>query len=263
MTPFSEILDGMTGGGEAFTVTVPPDWMQGRTTYGGLSSALCVAAAERMAPGLPPLRAGQFTFIGPAGGAVRLQLSVLRQGKNSVFIGADLIGEAGLATRAVLTFGAARASELNHAACPLPRAIPRDESVEYFSREGAPAFTKHFDSRPAGGHAMFSGAAAADLLVWGRHKDPAARNTATGLVALGDILPPAAVAMFTRFAPISSMTWGIEMTAPGHVGDPEGWYLLQSTGEATSDGYSSQDMRLWAEDGTLVMASRQMVAVFL
>ena len=40
MTPFSDLLAGLKPSGDAFTVEVTPDWMQGRTTYGGLSGAI-------------------------------------------------------------------------------------------------------------------------------------------------------------------------------------------------------------------------------
>jgi len=39
--------------------------------------------------------------------------------------------------------------------------------------------------------------------------------------------------------------------------------LLRSLGETVADGYCSQDMKLWAADGTPVMLSRQLVAVFV
>ena len=56
MTPFSSMLGTMTRSEDDFAITLPPDWLQGRTAYGGLSAALCVQAALRAHPDLPPLR---------------------------------------------------------------------------------------------------------------------------------------------------------------------------------------------------------------
>src|SRR5271165_3551282 len=102
MHSFSRLLQDISRSGDEFTTTVPDDWLQGRTLYGGLSAALCVEAAARTFSELPPLRSAQFSFVGPASGAVRLVPSILRKGKSTVFVAVDLIGEAGLATRAAL-----------------------------------------------------------------------------------------------------------------------------------------------------------------
>ena len=261
MTPFSTVIAGISQDTEGFSAHITPDWQQGRTTYGGLSAALCVAAALRAVPNLPPLRAAQFTFIGPAGGSVRITASVLRQGKNSVFVGADVIGEQGLATRATLTFGAARQSLLSLRAGPMPRVAPPAACPSFFDPALAPGFSRHFDATRAGGEAMVSAAATADMLVWCRHKDATARTTVPGLIALGDVLPPAAFTMFPKPAPISTITWSVDVLAESHVED--GWHLFRSTADTIAEGYSSQDMKLWTADGTPILAARQTVAIFI
>jgi hypothetical protein len=61
-------------------ITLPADWLQGRTAYGGLSAALCLQATVRSHADLPPLRSAQFCFIGPATGELDIAAAVLRQG---------------------------------------------------------------------------------------------------------------------------------------------------------------------------------------
>ena len=79
-------------------------------------------------------------------------------------------------------------------------------------------------------------------------------------MALGDVAPPAAMAMFTAFAPISSMTWSLD---PVEEPEPDAdWFLKSSRGEAVADGYSSQNMGLWTASGRPVILSRQTVAIF-
>ena len=75
MTSFSDLIAAISAEGET---TIPEDWRQGRTTYGGLSAALCVAGALRAVPGLPALRAAQFVFVGPPTGGLRISATVLR-----------------------------------------------------------------------------------------------------------------------------------------------------------------------------------------
>lgn len=258
MILFSDLLASLKPSGAAFTVEVTPDWMQGRTTYGGLSGAICVEAARRAIPDLPRLRSAQFAFIGPAGGQVTATPTVLRQGKSAVFVGVDLVGEQGLATRAILTFGAARPTAYEHADAPAPKALPIEGGAPFF-RVGGPNFSDHFDARIAGGQALVT-QAQPELLIWLRHKDRNAGVGEAALVALGDVAPPAAMAMFTAFAPISSMTWSLDF-----VEEPEpdaDWFLKSSRGEAVADGYSSQNMGLWTASGRPVILSRQTVAIF-
>jgi acyl-CoA thioesterase len=262
MTTFTDLIASISADGDA---VVPEDWRQGRTTYGGLSAALCVAGALRTVPGLPKLRAAQFAFVGPAAGALRIAASVLRQGKSSVFIGVDLVGEAGLATRAILSFAAPRASILGYRALPAPAVRPPAEGKPFFPKAQRPQFSTHFETRRAGGHAMASGAAEPDLLLWIRHNDAGARHGLPGLIALADALPPAAITMFHAPAPISTITWSIDLLEPdlAVAGDAEGWHLMQSRGDHVADGYTSQHMVLWNEAGVALLVARQTVAIFI
>jgi acyl-CoA thioesterase len=81
------------------------------------------------------------------------------------------------------------------------------------------------------------------------------------LLALADMPPPALMAMFTELAPISSMTWMVNVLCD-EPRTRDGWWLLQSRAENASQGYSSQDMLVWNRDGELVIAGRQNVAIF-
>jgi hypothetical protein len=93
-------------------IDLPADWLQGRTAYGGLTGALCVEAAGRLHPDLPPLRDAQFALAGPASGRLVVQANVVRQGRSAVVIEASVTGDAGPAARALLTYGAGRDSRV-------------------------------------------------------------------------------------------------------------------------------------------------------
>src|SRR6516225_10431901 len=91
-TNFSQMIAALERPADHFTIALPSDWLQGRTAYGGLSAALCLQATLRTFPDLPPLRSAQFSFIGPATGALRVTANMLRQGKSTAFTSADLEG---------------------------------------------------------------------------------------------------------------------------------------------------------------------------
>jgi len=262
MTPFSELLGAIAPHEDAFDVTITEDWQQGRTTYGGLTAALCVAAAGLAAPDLPPLRAAQFTFVGPASGPVRLAPKILRRGKSTVFMSVDLTGEAGLATHATLVFAAPRNSAHRFENMP-PPAVPRPEdAADFFGGGPGPVFSRHFEYRRAGGEAPRSGAATPLYTLWLRHRDATLGGGIPALVALADAPPPAAMAMFTQPGPISTMTWYMDLfDIPNEEAAP--WRLMTCAAERVADGYSTQEMIIWSEAGVPLMMARQNVAIFV
>ena len=260
MTLFSELLATMTHQDDAWHAHVPEDWQQGRTTYGGLTAALCAEAALRTVPGLPKLRCAQFAFVGPAAGAVRMTATIMRQGKSTVFVSADLFGAQGLATHATLCFGAARASSLRYRHVPMP-AAPLPEACGAFFGAFAPTFSQHFDYRNAGGASPASAAATPEFLIWLRHRDAMAGDGAAALIALADAPPPAAMALFAAPAPISTMTWSLDLFDTA-AEPPDRWLLMQTRADVASHGYSGQAMALWTQTGEPLLLARQNVAVF-
>ncbi|HYE46244.1 MAG TPA: thioesterase family protein [Caulobacter sp.] len=268
-TPFTTLMAQLAQAPDGSTLTVTEDWGQGRTLFGGISAALCVASAQQtIGEGAPPLRSGQFAFIGPASGPFRLESVVLRRGKSTVFVQADLHGEAGLATRALLTFGAARQSAIDDTDLAAPATVDPDRCSPLHPEGKGPGFVANFEIRPADGVAVFSreareSAQRPDLLLWARHRDPAAGMGAPALIALADTPPPAAVRLMTVSAPISTMTWMVDILPPPPAdASDRGWRLLRSSAEVTREGYSSQAMTLWDEAGRPLVIGRQNIAVF-
>lgn len=246
----------------AATLHIPSEWMQGRTTYGGLSAALCLKAARPMAES-KPLRSAQIAFVGPVGGDVRLKASVLRIGKSASFIGADILAPDGsVATRATFIFGGAR--EMSRTIAPrltMPDA-PRPEDIPALMPKGiGPSFIRNFEVLLARGEPPFSGGDSGENLLWMRHADPYVPNSATALLALGDAPPPAAMSMFTSPIKVSSMNWSIDVLTD-RFDTENNWWLSRSTAQTLADGYSSQAMTLWNTSGEPVMVSRQTIAIF-
>jgi len=262
MSRYTDLLAAIATTDTGFSATVTDDWKQGRTTYGGLSAALCVEAAQRTFPDAPPLRSAQFAFVGPAAGELAIQVKPLRQGKSTLFVAVDLIGEQGVATHGVLTFGAARASVLTYGEVPCPAVEPPEACESFFpeSRQGAPHFSAQFEVRKAGGTRPLAGGDP-EYLLWIRHRDPTATSL-SALVALADMPPPPAMALFPQFGPISTMTWSLDIVGlPGE--DDDGWRLLRTRAETIGEGYSTQEMHLWDRNGRPLVLARQNVAIFV
>ena len=260
MPSFTDLMaEAATG-----TATITEDWMQGRTTYGGLSAALCYSIAREQRPEGMTLRSAQIGFVGPAGGPVTLSAEVLRQGKSACYVSADVRSEQGIATRALFVFGAPRDSHVSIEKIAAPPKVGGPEDVQSFFPPAAahrrPAFTENFNMRLAGGALPMSGASDAEMTLWMRHRDEGAKGL-IALLAIGDAPPPAAMAVFTQPARISSMNWSIEMLTSDPVTEDR-WYLAHHTSPQAADGYCVQDMTMWNTSGEPMMIGRQTVAIF-
>jgi acyl-CoA thioesterase len=260
MASFESVISGVSQDADGWVATPSDDWLQGRTLYGGLSAALALRACELAVPGLPPLRAGQIAYIGPAAGKVRMEPRVIRQGKSVTFMSCDLISDGSVALRALYAFGGSRPSA--HAGiAPPPPVFRRPEDCEPVWPGGmGPSFAQHLSQRLAGPLRPFSGADRGDLLVWVKHAEPVTPGQ-VALVAMGDALPPASFTRFTAPAMISTMTWSFDLFEPA-LADGSGWLLLHSKDDGVGDGYAGQDMGMWDESGRALMRGRQSVAIF-
>jgi acyl-CoA thioesterase len=186
---------------------------------------------------------------------------VLRRGRSVSFVGVDCTAASGLAARAILTYGAARDSDLAGSALNAPE-VPEPDACPELALErdlSAPAFFAHMDVRSAAGSALLSGGEAS-FSMWVRHKDGGGLDPESGAVGVADVLPPAVLASATAFRPASSVTWSVDFVAP--LPDPAGWYLLSSTSDHVADGYSLVALSCFDAERRLVAVGRQTQAVF-
>ena len=263
MTSFTELMAAAERSETSLIAHPPEEWMQGRTIYGGLTAAYCHEAARLIAPEAPPLRSATVAFIGPAGGEVEARAEVLRAGRNVQFIGADLTGEKGIAARCQFAFGAARPSMFDEFHIPAP-SVPAPEECPPMIPEGAfmrPSFASKFNSHLAAGGIPVSGSDKHDHLIWIRHRDREAAGM-SAMLAIADMPPPAMFAKFPEPAPISSVTWMVNVLVEDFETE-DGWWLMQTRADHAQAGYSSQDMLIWNASGQPVIAARQSVALFL
>jgi acyl-CoA thioesterase len=192
-----------------------------------------------------------------------MNAAVLRSGKSAVFVNVDLTGEAGLAARAILSFGVARQSVIAFDHIAMPDVASIGDSASFFPGDKSIiSFQQHFESRLAGGARPFTVNAEPDMLIWFRHRDEKARHGIVPLIALADAPPPAAMVAFPQPAPISTMTWSLDVLSDAPE-TKDGWWLIRSSAETAHQGYSAQPMTIWNSDGKAVIVARQNVAIFL
>lgn len=256
MTALADIIARATPIDDGFRATIPTDWQQGRTTYGGLSSALALHAAKASDADLPPLRSALVAFVGPLSGEVTVTAERLRRGRNAAFVEATITGEAGLGYRATFVFMADVASQFAHdTSAPNPLRPPPADAKLY--RGPKEFFTGNFEFLD-----LKEGLGPTEWLRWGRLIERDELDPETALIAIADALPPAAFKLNgSTPAPVSSLTWIVNLLTP-RPATTGGWWLLHAVTDRAVGGYSSQQMTIWNAEGIPVVSAMQGVAIF-
>jgi acyl-CoA thioesterase len=263
MSSLRAVVETLAPEGGAFVFDAPEEWSQGRTLYGGMTAAIAFETVKRSHSELGPLRSAQVAFIGPASGHLRFTSTLLRRGRASALIAAECFNEDGPAARAVFVFGAARISKVAHDFSSKPDVAAADACPPFRKEGGATrrGFWNNFETRlGAGARLLEPNAVRPEFAVWTRFLDAGGADPTTAMLALADCLPPAAMVHFPQPAPISTMTWTIDVACAAQNAD--GWHLLSSASEHASDGYSLQNMAMWNASGDLIALGRQTVAIF-
>ncbi len=241
------------------SVDTPPDWMQGRTVYGGLSVGLAFEAARTAAADLPPLRSLQVAFVGPLAGRIEVSAEILRRGRSASFVQADVRSEAGLGLRATFLFSTGRPSALDFVRAPAPPAPDPEDAPPALLRAPPTFFSNQFEYRHALPRLPDT---RAEFLRWVRLAAPGGCDPTTELLTVADALPPAAMAVMAAPGPVSSATWMMNLLT-AEPATRDGWWLLQASAEQAREGVSSQSMAIWNRDGQPIARGMQSVAIFV
>ena len=266
---FSKVLAAIEpSAGQGFSVTVPADWLQGRTVFGGMQMALGGRAMRAVLPlqaAAMPLRSAQMTFVGPllGGAPIRMKAETLRTGKSTVHARCDLMHDDGkVACTVVGIFGGPRESRfVKEMPRPEPGVSTEDARDSVIGPATAPAFLQHFDVRIARGAPPYSGYSEPRSLIYARLRDREC-GSEDALLALADVIPTPVLSMLTVPTPASSVNWMIEVLRDPAYLDLHDWVLIDTEVRAGTAGYLSQTSVLYGADGHAYSVSHQTVAVF-
>ena len=261
---FAEIAQTAQPEGGGYRTVIPDDWRQGRTCYGGLTAGLAVSTAQRKFKDLPPLRSVNVNFVGPVSGDPFFLPTLLRRGRNVTMIevvatvGEDVIGTVTCA------FGTSRESDLSVEFNAPP--APAPDNCEPFTppqmTNFVPGFFHRFETKLIDGGRPMSGKDEGYIRAWSRHHHPASRSGTAAFVTLSDVLPPAAMPMFKKMGPVSSMTFLLNILDDAPM-TQDGWWQVETRQTAARGGYSTQVMRFFDYGGRLVAEGLQSVTIFI
>lgn len=273
-TSFAEAIVPTARDTESLTFTVNDDWLQGRSSFGGLQVAFALRAMRELTGVTAPLRVLQTTFIAPVGGGpVRVTARTLRAGKSVTHVEARLLQGDDTLCLVVGIFGSSRESSIQipMAVREAPTGPSGLKDLPFFAGV-APNFTQHFFWRWAQGGYPFSGSSEPFTRIWLKHR-AATGSTAFeaeyALVGLADAVPSPAISMMKTPKAASSLTWTLELlrAAPVHgdetaFGSGHDFWRIDSDIHQARDGYVAQTAVVVGPDNQPVALSRQAVVVF-
>lgn len=263
MAELGELLQPVNTPAEARSASVAPDFLQGRTAFGGLMGALCVRAMASVLEAKRPLRSLIVSLVGPVSpGEIEIEAESIREGKAASHARATILQGGSIRVVALGAFGTTRESSLVVKPPPAP-VVPTPDALwaAPFISGLTPEFSKFFEYRWPPETTPFSGQGEGVMQGWLRLRAPIAA-TEPFLVALGDSWPSPALAMLSRPAAFSTLTWSLELTGAPIDQCADAWWMASAKVEQASDGYVRQETRYFDQAGALVMVSRQVVTVF-
>lgn len=256
------------GAGVDVDVAVSEDWLQGRTAYGGLTSAIGVCAMRDLPAPLPPgstLRALQTSFVGPVeAGPVRAEVALLRDGKHVRQVQATLRQHDEVVAVMLGVFASDRSTTLEPASPTRPTAThaPEDVPPRRHVEGRTPRFLRHFDVRWDHGPMPGTGGDGLTTRIHLRLNDPSDLGDEVLTVLMADVSPTPATGRFSRPAPASSVSWALELRPLRAPLDPTGWWRADNESLIVGGGYVNHAARVWAPSGELAALAYQVVALY-
>ncbi|WP_285817711.1 acyl-CoA thioesterase [Echinimonas agarilytica] len=246
-------------------LSIPKSWGQGRTVFGGISTALIYTAIKECIASGRVLRSLNTNFIGPLAfdTPFTIEVEVLREGRSATQVIGKAIQNDKVCVMSQACFGVARDSKVNvrntqHHGMLAPKKrsyIPQIPKV-------VPNFIQHFELAKHDGGWPFTGKKTSHLHGWMRFKEPPECITDGHLIAMLDSWPPTLLQLIRWPAPISTMSWSIEFIHPHADIQPTDWFAYQASTRQAADGYGHTEANVWDSHGELVAISRQVVAIF-
>lgn len=250
------------------TLSINPSWGQGRTLFGGLSAALAYENICQRIDNSRPLRSLSVNFSGQALADVPFTLAeqILSNGKSISQINGQVVQNDRIVTQVCACFGSGRESDIE---VPSPTAVlPKLGSHPRFNymKGLTPEFVQHFEFEYCTGQLPFSNSPHNEISGWVRFKDADGPLTESHLIALIDAWPPTVLQKLKNLAPCATVSWNVEMVQPLSLRETAlnsvDWIYYEAVIQQAHQGYAHTEAKIYAQDGTLLALSRQLVAVY-
>ena len=262
---FSELVAAVRN--TPLNVTIPADWGQGRSSFGGLVVALQYESIRAHVSDERALRSLAVSFVGPveADVPISFEVEVLREGRAVSQVVGRAVQKGQVVTLVQGSFGASRESAVSVDSVPAPEMkAPAECPLLPYIKGVTPEFMRHLSMAWAVGALPFTGRGTREMGGWVRLAGDVQDEplTETHLLALVDAWPPALLPLLNKPTAGSTLTWTIEFVQPLPQASTLEWCKYLAVIEHARDGYGHVAANLWTPGGELIAISRQTVAVF-
>lgn len=246
-------------------LSVPGDWAQGRTVFGGLSAGILYQVLKCLVPAERVLRSITFNFVGPLNTDEDFGFSwqLLREGKNATQITANIVQNDQICLTALACFAQDRSSKVQVDAHSkeLPEPPKKAKYIPQIPRI-TPKFLRHIDLSISEGKTPFTGSKSSSYKGWMRLKKAPKVFTDAHILTLIDAWPPTILQMPLGPAPASTMSWNVEFVHPHKPLAAEDWLAYEAHTVQAYGGYAHAEAKIYDKEGELVAISRQLIAIF-
>lgn len=245
--------------GGTFASVIDPSWTQGRTAFGGLVAAQCVAAVLTATDAAEAaVRSIDVAFLEPVPvGEVSIAVKPLRVGRHVSHVQAEVIAADRVCTRVQVVLAADRDSAVVVEPEPPSPGKSLAEGFEMpFIPGVTPEFTQHFEYHWTEGSFPYTGDASGVLGGFVRHRAPASGVAA--LIALLDAWPVPVLAALSAPAPASTIRWTATLFRPE---PPAGFGWMRYRTLWAHGGYAATNGTFYDGDEAIAVIG-QLVGVF-
>lgn len=253
LTTFGRLLDTDPTG----TMDIPHDFWGLGGAHGGLAVALTTAHLAELVPAEARLRSVSAHLLSPIREPLPIMTRIARRGRSSSTAVATVgVNEPALTATAI--FSTRRhGSQVGPARPDVVR--PSDAEPIQFPVELVP-IAQHTEIRAVGPDRPFAGGDDPSLTAWIRLLGDAQRPDALRLVAMLDALAPSQAAVLTAPVAIPTVEYAVHLS--GAAGTDSPWVLVSANTVAVStDGWLTEHLNAWSEDGTHLGSARQLRVV--
>lgn len=261
------ISDYIAKASDTPSMVIDSSWGQGQTTFGGISAALLLARIEQQTPEQHHLRSVSVHFCGPSvtGEPLQLNEQPLRVGKSISHFQAQASQNDKIVTSISACYGSLRDSDIHVAHEPVVAdSLNAGQAMPYIAGL-TPEFVQHVEMVYLEGQFPFSNSPHNLIRGRMRFKNCAQALGNAHLLALIDSWPPVPLQKMAKPGPCATVTWNVEMISPLALIEPiagDEWLYYTADIRQARDGYGHTEARISRADGTVLVLSRQLVAVY-
>lgn len=248
-------------------VDIPSGWLQGRTIYGGLSTAMMLhKAILAVNDAQKRLLSLSVSFVAPVEEKpVRVTVEILRRGKSVTTIEARIWQNDQVMSILLASFGSERASILNiQQQRKAPQLLQPEQLKILAYHQLMPQCYQNFDLAWAEGSYPCTASPQPDFAGWFRFSAGLFANgkmSTAEFIALLDIWPAGAFPLLKAPAPGSSLSWYVTL-----LGDFDfqrlDWFKYKVFTDHAENGYATEYAHIWDVNDRLIAISRQTVTIF-